>query len=122
MRLKFKEIKLRHHAWYEGVITNINVDEKKRNLYIFVYLDLYRDEAFMKSLPLSRNLSGRTALFFEELGVMLEDKSVELSDLHHAKVKVTLEKGKNGQWFIDQMKLTEPIYEEDEEDEEDDED
>lgn len=121
MRLQFKEIKLRHHTWYTGIISNISLDEKKGRLYIFVYLDLHREEAFLKSLPLSKSLSGSLALFFEELDVMLDDNSVELDDLHHAKVKVTLEQGKKGQWFIEKMKLIEPIYEDESEDEEEEE-
>ena len=121
MRLQFKEMKLRHHTWYTGIISNISLDEKKGRLYIFVYLDLHREEAFLKSLPLSKSLSGSLALFFEELDVMLDDNSVELDDLHHAKGKGTVEQGKKGQWFIEKMKLIEPIYEDESEDEEEEE-
>lgn len=114
MKLQFQKINFKPNKFYDGEITNVVVDEKKNNVYIFVTLDIYKDESFLKSIPLSKDINGQLARFLDELGVLEDDGSIELDDLCNEAVRVTLTKGKNKQWFIDEMEM---VYEDEDEDE-----
>ena len=94
------------------------VDEKKGCVYFFVTLDMYPGESFLKSLPFSKNIQGQLASFLDDLGVLEDDGSVELDDLCGEEVRVTLTKGKNKQWFVEEMEIVDDQDEDDMEDDE----
>lgn len=119
MKLQFQKINFKPNKYYEGEITNVVVDGNKGNVYIFVILDIYQSETFLKSIPLSKDINGQLARFLDDLDMLDEDGSCELDDLCEERVKVTLSKGKNKQWFIDEMELLECDEDEDEDVEED---
>ena len=105
MKIEFQRITFKPNKYYEGEITNVVVDEHKGNVYIFVALDIYKNETFLKSIPLSKDINGQLARWLDDLMGLEEDGSFELDDLCEEQVRVTLSRGKNKKWFIDEMEL-----------------
>ena len=113
MKLQFEKMSFRKDKWYDGTLENVVVDQKKGCVYFFVTLDMYPGESFLKSLPFSKNIQGQLASFLDDLGVLEDDGSVELDDLCGEEVRVTLTKGKNKQWFVEEMEIQDDLDEDD---------
>lgn len=105
MKLQFKKINFKPNKYYDGEITNVVVDKERNNVYIFVTLDIYKDESFLKSIPFSKDINGQLARLLDDLMGLEEDGSFELDDLCEEQVRVTLSRGKNKKWFVDEMEL-----------------
>lgn len=118
MKIQFEKMSFRKDKLYDGTLENVVVDEKKGCVYFFVTLDMYPGESFLKSLPFSKNIQGQLASFLDDLGVLEDDGSVELDDLCGEEVRVTLTKGKNKQWFVEEMEIVDDQDEDDMEDDE----
>lgn len=119
MKIQFEKLMFRPNKFYDGRIENVVVDEKKNCVYFFVTLDMYPGESFLKSLPFSKNIQGLLACFLDDLGVLDDNDSIELDDLCNEEVRVTLTRGKNKQWFVDEMELINSDEDEDDELEDD---
>ena len=104
MRIKFEKITFQPNKFYEGRIEDVYIDRTKGNVYIFVRIEKYKDETFLKSIPFSKNRNGQLARFLDELG-LLEDDSAQLDDLCNQFVRVTMKRGKNKQWFVDEIEI-----------------
>lgn len=118
MKIQFEKMSFRKDKWYDGTLENVVVDEKKGCVYFFITLDMYPGESFLKSLPFSKNIQGQLASFLDDLGVLEDDGSVELDDLCGEEVRVTLTKGKNKQWFVEEMEIVDDQGDDDMEDDE----
>lgn len=122
MKIKFTEMSIHPDVEYNGIVENVVFDEKKERLRIFVTLEEFPEEQYMKSLQFSRNRNGQAGRFFDELGLMDSKGNVELDDLLNEEVIVTLSQGKDSYWYVDQLWLAESSDDSDDIDDEEEDD
>lgn len=100
MKIKFKKIKLSSDESYRGVIKEVEYDRENAKVRIFCELESMKGEYFMKSLKYSRSLNSPMGRFFEEMGALDDKKEIDLDSLVGCVVEVTLNKGKDGVWYV----------------------
>lgn len=106
MKIKFKKIKLSSDELYTGVIKEVEYDKENSKIRIFCELDGIKGEYFMKSLKYSENINSPMGRFFDEMGILDEKNQFDLDSLVDCAVEVTLNKGRDAIWYINQMWLT----------------
>lgn len=107
MIIKFHNLKIKQDVEYNGIVTDVQVDEERGRIRIFVTLEEVPGEPYMKSIQFSRSRNGQAGRFFDELGLMDSKGNVELNDLLNKEVIVTLSQGKDSYWYVDQLWLAE---------------
>ena len=133
MILKFDKIEIQSGVEYTGVVEEIHLSDDGRRIRIYVSVDEFEGEIFVKSLKFSKNRNSQIGRFFSDLGLMDSEGCVDLDELIGEEVLVTLSQGADGNWYVDEIWLTaseeddmkdfveddEDFETEDEEDEED---
>lgn len=113
--ISLKKVAFKPEKFYSGVIKEVEIDDIRQRLRIFVELDKLPNEFFMKSLPYSESCYSAMGQFFEEMGVIDENGEVNIDDLEGSEVEVTLNKGNDSNWYINEIQLIGEFEEVDEE-------
>lgn len=113
--LKFKKVAFKTEKFYPGIIREVEIDDIRQRLRIFVELEKLPEELFMKSLPYSESSYSIMGRFFEEMGAIDENGEVDIDDLEGSAVEVTLNEGKDSNWYVNEMHLIEEFEEYDDE-------
>lgn len=107
MLLQFIEIQIKSGVEYTGVVEEIHLSDDGHRIRIFVSVDEFEGENFVKSLKFSKNRSSQAGRFFSDLGLMDSKGCVDLDELIGEEVLVTLSQGADGNWYVDKIWLTE---------------
>ena len=113
--LKFKKVAFKTEKFYPGIIREVEIDDIRQRFRIFVELEKLPEELFMKSLPYSESSYSIMGRFFEEMGAIDENGEVDIDDLEGSAVEVTLNEGKDSNWYVNEMHLIEEFEEYDDE-------
>ena len=113
--ISLKKVAFKPEKFYSGVIKEVEIDDIRQRLRIFVELDKLPNEFFMKSLPYSESSYSMMGRFFEEMGAIDENGEVDIDDLEGSAVEVTLNEGKDSNWYVNEMHLIEEFEEYDDE-------
>lgn len=113
--IKFKKVAFKPEKFYPGIIKKVELDDIRGKVRIFTELDKLPDELFMKSLPYSESSYSMMGRFFEEMGAIDENGEVDIDDLEGSAVEVTLNEGKDSNWYVNEMHLIEEFEEYDDE-------
>ena len=103
MIVEFKKMKLRSNQEYDGVVRDVRVNEKKGTMWIFVELDEMKNQNFMKSFPLVLTEGSILWDFLNENELLDRKGKLDTDLLIDREVVVTLSKGKDSNWYIDEM-------------------
>lgn len=103
MIVEFKKMKLRSNQEYDGVVRDVRVNEKKGTMWIFVELDEVKNQNFMKSFPLVLTEGSILWDFLNENELLDRKGKLDTDLLIDREVVVTLSKGKDSNWYIDEM-------------------
>lgn len=103
MIVEFKKMKLRSNREYDGVVRDVRVNEKKGTMWIFVELDEVKNQNFMKSFPLVLTEGSILWDFLNENELLDRKGKLDTDLLIDREVVVTLSKGKDSNWYIDEM-------------------
>lgn len=103
MIVEFKKMKLRSNQEYDGVVRDVRVNEKKGTMWIFVELDEVKNQNFMKSFPLVLTEGSILWNFLNENELLDRKGKLDTDLLIDREVVVTLSKGKDSNWYIDEM-------------------
>lgn len=103
MIVEFKKMKLRSNQEYDGVVRDVRVNEKKGTMWIFVELDEVKNQNFMKSFPLVLTEGSILWDFLNENELLARKGKLDTDLLIDREVVVTLSKGKDSNWYIDEM-------------------
>ena len=103
MIVEFKKMKLRSNQEYVGVVRDVRVNEKKGTMWIFVELDEVKNQNFMKSFPLVLTEGSILWDFLNENELLDRKGKLDTDLLIDREVVVTLSKGKDSNWYIDEM-------------------
>ena len=103
MIVEFKKMKLRSNQEYDGVVRDVRVNEKKVTMWIFVELDEVKNQNFMKSFPLVLTEGSILWDFLNENELLDRNGKLDTDLLIDREVVVTLSKGKDSNWYIDEM-------------------
>lgn len=103
MIVEFKKMKLRSNQEYDGVVRDVRVNEKKGTMWIFVELDEVKNQNFMKSFPLVLTEGSLLWSFLNENELLDRKGKLDTDLLIDREVVVTLSKGKDSNWYIDEM-------------------
>lgn len=103
MQLKFYKLKLHENQEYDGVVRDVRVNEKKGTMWIFVELDEVKNQTFMKSFPLVLTEGSLLWCFLTENELLDRKGKLDTDLLIDREVVVTLSKGKDSNWYIDEM-------------------
>lgn len=103
MQLKFYKLKLHENQEYDGVVRDVRVNEKKGTMWIFVELDEVKNQNFMKSFPLVLTEGSILWNFLNENELLDRKGKLDTDLLIDREVVVTLSKGKDSNWYIDEM-------------------
>lgn len=103
MIAEFKKMKLRSNQEYDGVVRDVRVNEKKGTMWIFVELDEVKNQNFMKSFPLVLTEGSILWDFLNENELLDRKGKLDTDLLIDREVVVTLSKGKDSNWYIDEM-------------------
>ncbi|WP_379688878.1 hypothetical protein [Mediterraneibacter gnavus] len=101
--MEFKKMKLRSNQEYDGVVRDVRVNEKKGTMWIFVELDEVKNQNFMKSFPLVLTEGSILWDFLNENELLDRKGKLDTDLLIDREVVVTLSKGKDSNWYIDEM-------------------
>lgn len=112
MTIKFKEVNLKSNTFYTGIVKEVNFGKNNQKIYFFVELDADPGVQYMKSLDYSENRNSQLGMFLEQLGVLDDNNEINLKDLEGCDVQVTLNKGKDSFWYVNEMYLVEDESEE----------
>ena len=96
-------MKLRSNQEYDGVVRDVRVNEKKGTMWIFVELDEVKNQNFMKSFPLVLTEGSILWDFLNENELLDRKGKLDTDLLIDREVVVTLSKGKDSNWYIDEM-------------------
>lgn len=103
MIVEFKKMKLRSNQEYDGVVRDVRVNEKKGTMWILVELDEVKNQNFMKSFPLVLTEGSILWDFLNENELLDRKGKLDTDLLIDREVVVTLSKGKDSNWYIDEM-------------------
>ncbi len=103
MIVEFKKMKLRSNQEYDGVVRDVRLNEKKGTMWIFVELDEVKNQNFMKSFPLVLTEGSILWDFLNENELLDRKGKLDTDLLIDREVVVTLSKGKDSNWYIDEM-------------------
>ena len=103
MELQFRKLKLRENQEYEGVVRDVVVNKKKGTMWIFVELDEIKNQTFMKSFPLALTEGSLLWNFLIDNELLDRKGNMETDDLIGRDCVVTMSKGKDSNWYIDEM-------------------
>lgn len=103
MIVEFKKMKLCSNQEYDGVVRDVRVNEKKGTMWIFVELDEVKNQNFMKSFPLVLTEGSILWDFLNENELLDRKGKLDTDLLIDREVVVTLSKGKDSNWYIDEM-------------------
>lgn len=103
MIVELKKMKLRSNQEYDGVVRDVRVNEKKGTMWIFVELDEVKNQNFMKSFPLVLTEGSILWDFLNENELLDRKGKLDTDLLIDREVVVTLSKGKDSNWYIDEM-------------------
>ena len=103
MIVEFKKMKLRSNQEYDGVVRDVRVNEKKGTMWIFVELDEVKNQNFMKSFPLVLTEGSILWDFLNENELLDRKGKLDTDLLIDREVVVTLSKGKDSNWYIDEI-------------------
>ena len=82
---------------------DVRVNEKKGTMWIFVELDEVKNQNFMKSFPLVLTEGSLLWCFLTENELLDRKGKLDTDLLIDREVVVTLSKGKDSNWYIDEM-------------------
>lgn len=103
MELVFKKLKLRSHKEYDGVVRNVVVNEEKGKVWIFIEIEGVKEQTFMKSFPLVLTEGSALWKFFDENEIITDKGKVETDNLIDRDCVVTLTRGNDSNWYVDQL-------------------
>lgn len=103
MNLNFKKIKLNENQEYEAVVRDVVVNKKKGMLWVFVELDEIRNQTFMKSFPLALTEGSLLWNFLNDNELLDSKGNVETDNLIGRECVVTLSRGNDSNWYVDQL-------------------
>lgn len=103
MNLSFKKLKLNENQEYEAVVRDVEVNKKKRKMRIFVELDEVKNQTFMKSIPLELTEGSMLWRFFDNNELLDKNGNVETDNLIDKDCVVTLSRGNDSNWYVDQL-------------------
>lgn len=103
MNLSFKKIKLNENQEYEAVVRDVVVNKKKGMLWVFVELDEIRNQTFMKSFPLALTEGSLLWNFLNDNELLDSKGNVETDNLIGRECVVTLSRGNDSNWYVDQL-------------------
>ena len=103
MELVFKKLKLRSHKEYDGVVRNVVVNEEKGKVWIFIEIEGVKEQTFMKSFPLVLTEGSALWKFFDENEIITDKGKVETDNLIGRDCVVTLSRGNDSNWYVDQL-------------------
>lgn len=103
--IQFKGFKLSANKSYYGSISYVEVDHKKKKVRVFAELEKVPEVNFMKSLPYSENYHSPMGTFFRKLGAIDDHGKLNLDNLEGRPVEVTLYKGNDDNWYVNEMFL-----------------
>ena len=103
MELAFKKLKLRSHKEYDGVVRNVVVNEEKGKVWIFIEIEGVKEQTFMKSFPLVLTEGSALWKFFDENEIITDKGKVETDNLIDRDCVVTLTRGNDSNWYVDQL-------------------
>lgn len=110
--IQFKGFKLSANKSYYGSISCVEVDHKKKKVRVFAELEKVPEVNFMKSLTYSENYYSPMGTFFRKLGAIDDHGKLNLDNLEGRPVEVTLYKGNDDNWYVNEMFLVEDEAEE----------
>ena len=114
MQIQFIKPELKAGKKYKGEIARYTVDEQHRVFRVYVILDQEPQVEFMKRIELDQNADSAFAMFCCDMDIYMDDDTVELDDMEGLRVKVKLKKGRDGKLYIEQIKVCEKEYQEQE--------
>ena len=85
------------------MVRDVRVNEKKGTMWIFVELDEVKNQNFMKSFPLVLTEGSILWDFLNENELLDRKGKLDTDLLIDREVVVTLSKGKDSNWYIDEM-------------------
>lgn len=110
--IKFKKPHIALNQEYYGVIQRVEINKERGNFRIFVEIEEQPNETYLKSIRYSENIQGELARFLDELQVMNRRNEVNCDQLVGQEVVVTFNKGRDGNFYINEMWLAEEESEE----------
>ena len=110
--IQFKGFKLKANKSYYGSISYVEVDHKKKKVRVFAELEKVPEVNFMKSLTYSENYYSPMGTFFRKLWDIDDHGKLNLDNLEGRPVEVTLYKGNDDNWYVNEMFLVEDESEE----------
>lgn len=103
MQLKFRKLKLRENQEYDGVVRNVVVNEEKGKVRIFIEIEGIKEQTFMKSIPLELTEGSMLWNFFNNNELLDRKGNVETDNLIDKDCVVTLSRGNDSNWYVDQL-------------------
>lgn len=103
--IQFKGFKLSANKSYYGSISCVEVDHKKKKVRVFTELEKVPEVNFLKSLPYSENYYSPMGSFFRKMGAIDENGRLDPDNLEGRPVEVTLYKGNDDNWYVNEMYL-----------------
>lgn len=102
-RIKFKAVKLSQNKTYYGTIKQVEIDDEAGRVRIFTELEKIPHEYYMKSVRYSEQKDSPLWTLFDDLGVLDENDEFDEKWLIGLEVAVSLSKGRDGNWYVNEM-------------------
>ncbi len=111
MKISFVKPEVKAGKRYRGEITRYATDEEYKVLRVYVVLDREPQIEFMKRFEGCQNIDSPFARFCYDMGIYMDDDSVELDELKGLRVKVKLKEGNDKRLYVNEIQLDEKFYE-----------
>ena len=110
MNIQFIKPEVKTGKKYRGKILRYTLDEERKVFRLYVVLDREPEIEFMKRFDVDQNVGSAFALFCNDMGIYMEDDTVELDELEGIHVIVKLKKGRNEKLYIQEILLDVKYY------------
>lgn len=99
-KYKIKSLNFKKGKEYAGKVCEVVVNERKGRVWIFVELEEYPNERFLKSVKFSLTENSEFVRIAEELEAVDRRGNVDTETFEEQSVVVTMSQGDDGTWFV----------------------
>lgn len=103
MKLTFKKLRLDENQEYDAVVRNVVVNEEKGKVRVFIEIEGIKEQTFMKSIPLELTEGSMLWNFCNNNELLDRRGNVETDNLIGRDCVVTLSRGNDSNWYVDQL-------------------
>lgn len=114
MKITFIEPNLKENKKYRGEISEYKVDKKQGACRVYVTLDREPNLTFMKRYEYDLLAGSEFCMFCWEMDIFEEEGSADLEYLKGTRIIAKMKKGNNGRFYVQEIKLDEEYYQEQE--------